>query len=437
MKQLYMVVLLIWFQKSGAQNLYFPPITGNQWTTVTPSELGWCDQEIQPMYDYLEATHTKGFMVLKDGKIVLEKYFGSFNQDSVWYWASAGKSLTAFVIGVAQQKGLLSIEDKVSKYLGEGWTSCTRDQEDKIRIRHLLTMTSGLDDQVPDLFCNAPECLKYKADAGTRWAYHTGVYSLLLDIVEKITGKNINNFLNQNIAWQIGMKGLWTSSSYGELYFTNIRSMARYGLLILNKGVWDGKDLMKDSEYFNAMINTSQQLNPSYGYLWWLNGKSGYLLPSLQITFPGSVIPNAPDDMVCALGKNGQIICVIPSLNIVMLRMGDNPDGADGMITPTYLRNIFGYFNLVACNTSSSRQSLRPSEITIRPNPAHNYLTWSIPDETVYHQVDITDIHGKVHLSRQKTSGTLDISNLSNGVYFLVLKDKNGTILGSRRFLKL
>jgi CubicO group peptidase (beta-lactamase class C family) len=121
----------------------------------------------------------KGFIVLKDGKIVLEKYFGNFTQDSSWYWASAGKSLTAFAVGIAQQKGLLSIDNPVSNYLGDGWTSCTKAQEEKITVRHLLMMSSGLDDNTSNPFCNEPSCLTYKAEPGTRWAYNTGVYSPL------------------------------------------------------------------------------------------------------------------------------------------------------------------------------------------------------------------------------------------------------------------
>ena len=153
---------------SKAQSLYFPPLTGDEWETVAPSSLGWCDERIDSLYDLLEENNTKAFIVLKDGKIVLEKYFGTFVQDSAWYWASAGKSLTACLVGIAQQEGFLSIEDTTSSYLGEGWTACTSDQEEKITIRHQLTMTTGLDDQVPENYCTLDTCLIYKADAGTR-----------------------------------------------------------------------------------------------------------------------------------------------------------------------------------------------------------------------------------------------------------------------------
>ena len=109
------------------------------------------------------------------------------------------------------------------------------------------------------------------------------------------------------------MDGLYVQQGYNNVYLSTARSMARFGLLILNNGAWDGNQIMTDSVYFNQMISTSQNLNNSYGYLWWLNGKSNYMLPQTQIVFNGSITPQAPNDMIAALGLNGQIINVVPS----------------------------------------------------------------------------------------------------------------------------
>ena len=117
MKQLNIISLFqlcITFNLSS-QSTYFPPTTGNNWETTDPASLGWCTDQIPNLYNYLETSNSKGFLVLKDSKIVIEKYFGTFTQDSSWYWASAGKSLTAFLIGQAQQQALLNIEDRASK----------------------------------------------------------------------------------------------------------------------------------------------------------------------------------------------------------------------------------------------------------------------------------------------------------------------------------
>ena len=119
----------------AAQELYFPPTVGNTWATTDPASLGWCTDQVPALYDFLEGSNSKAFIVLKDGRIVLEQYFGTFTQDSTWYWASAGKSLTAFLVGLAQQQGYLDIDEPSNTYLGEGWTSCTPAQEAAITIR--------------------------------------------------------------------------------------------------------------------------------------------------------------------------------------------------------------------------------------------------------------------------------------------------------------
>lgn len=89
--------------------------------------------------------------------------------------------------------------------------------------------------------------------------------------------------------------------------------MARFGLLIQNKCIWNNDTLLYDSAYLNQMVNTSQNINLSYGYLWWLNGKASYMVPTLQTKFKVSYVPNAPFDMYAGIGKNGQLVCISPS----------------------------------------------------------------------------------------------------------------------------
>ena len=71
------------------------------------------------------------------------------------------------------------------------------------------------------------------------------------------------------------------------------------------------------------MTNTSQDLNPAFGYLWWLNGKNGYRLPGSEISFSGTLIPNAPADLIAGLGKGDQKLFVVPSQGLVIVRIGD------------------------------------------------------------------------------------------------------------------
>jgi hypothetical protein len=174
MKKIILLTFLFFIfshHKNYAQGIYFPPLSGTAfWDTLSPAALGWCTDKIDSLYDYLNQQDTKGFIVLKDGKIVLEKYFGTFTADSLWYWASAGKTITSFLVGKAQEENFLSLSDTTASYLGAGWTNCTPSKENKIKILNQLTMTSGLDDGVPDNHCTIDTCLNYLADAGTRWA---------------------------------------------------------------------------------------------------------------------------------------------------------------------------------------------------------------------------------------------------------------------------
>lgn len=304
--------------------MYFPTVGSNTWETTSVSSLGWNNTELNNLYTYLQSKNTKAFIILKDGKIVSERYFGTFTADSIWYWASAGKTMTAILVGIAQQEGLLNINNKSSQYLGNGWTSMPQAKEDLITVRHQLTMTTGLDNAVPDDDCTLPSCLQYKADAGTRWYYHNAPYTLLDKVVETASGQTYNAYFQSKIRNRIGMNGLWIKNGYNNVYYSNSRSMARFGLLMLNKGKWDGTTILPDTNYFNAQVNTSQNLNLSYGYLTWLNGKTSHMLPATSLVFSGMFAPNAPADMYAALGKNDQKIYVVPSQRLVVIRMGES-----------------------------------------------------------------------------------------------------------------
>ena len=98
------------------------------------------------------------------------------------------------------------------------------------------------------------------------------------------------------------MDGYWDEGLIFTIYHSTTRSMARFGLLALNKGKWGDEQIVNEA-FFKESTSTSQNINPSYGYLWWINGKSQFMLPEGQTVYPGSLIPNAPSDMVAAMGK--------------------------------------------------------------------------------------------------------------------------------------
>ncbi|MQP53406.1 MULTISPECIES: serine hydrolase [unclassified Flavobacterium] len=310
---------------NNEEEMYFPPIGSSTWETKTISNLGWNQDAVQPLLDYLELKNSKSFIILQNGRIVMENYFNGHTASTNWYWASAGKTLTATVTGIAEQEGYLSINNKVSDYLGEGWTSIPLAKENLITNKHLLTMSSGLNDALGDNV--SPANLQYVADAGTRWAYHN-VYVKLQDVVSEATGQTWTNYFNTKLRDKIGMTGgAWIQNGGLSVYWSNTRSMARFGLLALNNGKWENNQIINEN-YFRNGTTTSQNINLSYGYLWWLNGKTSYHLPQSQFQFSGSLITSAPNDMYCALGKNDQKIYVIPSKKIVIIRMGNEADSS-------------------------------------------------------------------------------------------------------------
>ena len=410
-----------------SQNYYFPPTTGTTWETVTSQSLGWCTDKTDSLYNYLESTNSKAFIVLKNGRIVLEKYFGTFTRDSSWYWASAGKTLTGFTVGIAQQEGFLKIQDTTSKYLGRGWTTAPLSKEDKITIRNQLTMTTGLDDGVADVTCPLPSCLQYKADASTRWAYHNAPYTLLDKVIETATGSTLNAYVQSRVRSKIGMTGLYVKIGNDNVNFSTPRSMARFGLLLLNKGRWDATPILLDTAYLRQMVNTSQNINPSYGYLTWLNGKTALMVPTSQTVFSTSVSPQAPADMFAALGKNGQLINVVPSQGLVFIRVGNNPDNS--LVPFTYNNEVWKRLNLVICTrTATPENGLNTEGVSVYPNPFTSTLTVDFDNVILNGKLQIVNQMGQILQTRILNGNRSELSllDLPKGIYWLRIKSDSG-----------
>ncbi|MFN5417255.1 MAG: serine hydrolase [Flavobacteriia bacterium] len=428
MKIFLLLLTLAFALSSKAQNLYFPPISGTNWDTIDPISLGYCQENIDILHDYLNTTNSKAFIMLKDGKIVFEWYYDDFTKDSLHIWNSAGKTLTAMAVGIAQQEGYLSLNDTTSHYLGQGWTSLTPQQEEKITIWNQLTMTTGLN-HTGDHFCTDPSCLVYIAEPGTRWMYHNAPYTLLDGVIESATGMNLNAYVNQKIRSKIGMNGFFFPAGYNNINLSNARSMARYGLLLLGQGTWNGTAVLNDPTFFQEMTNSSQTLNPAYGYLTWLNGKGSFMLPSpdVQLTINEDPLPNAPLDLFAALGKDGQIINIVPSQNVVFIRMGDS-DGTS-LVGTQYNDTIWQNINQLTCNATI--QDFENQKITLSPNPSHNYLHISAENEVV--KTEIFNPSGE-KIKQMDGNKTISIEDLESGFYILKVYFKDSTI--NLRFIK-
>jgi CubicO group peptidase (beta-lactamase class C family) len=317
-----------------ADGLYFPKAT-TAWAHVDPASVGWDARALDAALEYAGRAHSSSIVVLLGGRILAERGWnvegparyarmrlgktddGRVIEDV----ASAQKSLVAFLAGIAEGNRQLDFNAPVDRYLGAGWSKADRSAEAAITVRHLMTMTSGLNDS-----------LAYLQPAGRVWRYNTGAYSRMIGVIEKAVGTDIQTFTHDRLTGPTGMTdsrwlprpwsaGNAAANSIGLA--TSGRDLARFGLLILADGHWDGRDLLQNPGYLTRMLKPSQDLNPSYGLLWWLNGQERFQLAGSATTQPGSLIPAAPRDLVAAQGALDRKCYIVPSLGLVVTRLGD------------------------------------------------------------------------------------------------------------------
>lgn len=327
-------------QVAPADGLYFPSDNA-QWETTDPAAAGWNVEALEAALDYAGAQRSSGVVILLRGRIVAERYWDVETPPDVIDYsgliagrtaagqviedvASIQKSVVAFLVGIAERRGLVAIEAPVSTYLGKGWSRATPEQEGQIRVRHLLSMASGLN-----------EDLTYKGTPGELFQYNTPAYSRLVPVLEEVTGRDINTLTSEWLTERIGMRDSRWWTRPGEVmvpwanvigFVTTARDLARFGLLMQGGGVWAGEDLLRNPDYFERMLSPSTEANPSYGFLWWLNGGSRWIMGRNNTEArDGALIPAAPEDLYAGLGSLGRKLFVVPSLDLVVTRLGDDP----------------------------------------------------------------------------------------------------------------
>ncbi len=295
---------------------YWPPASGS-WSSVSPADTGWDPVRLEAAVAFAGERSTQALLVLLDGRILAERRWGvaaDFRRDV----ASCQKSVVALLVGQARSRGLLALGDAVSGHLGPGWSAAAPADEAKITVRHLLTMTSGLDDR-----------LRKAAEPGARWSYNTDAYHVLQLVLEAVTGAGIDPLSR---LWLWAPIGATQSSWYvrpgpGDALgrpqsglLMPARDMARFGLMVERLGRWRSARVV-DEAYLAEALRPSQALNPAYGYLWWLNRPD-----------PPRLFRGAPPDLVAAQGRHDQKIYISRSRRLVVARIGEDGGGrrADG-----------------------------------------------------------------------------------------------------------
>lgn len=325
---------------------YFPS-KNDTWETIDPANAGWDTAKLEELITAVGEQKSSGLLILLNGKILAEKYWPEENYKidglrgvrmmhgttkdghSIEDVASAQKSISAIIVGIAQQKGLLSIHDPVHKHLGKGWSRATADQEAKITVKHLISMSSGLKDD-----------LTFEAPAGTRWRYNTTAYSHSMHVAAAASGMEPKDLVKKWLFDPLGMKhSRWifrNGLEHANIKDSNIfglsttnRDLARVGMMVLNGGKWAGKIILSDKQFLHEMSHPSQDLNPSYGYLWWLNGQKIVNAGAGLTPRKGPLMKEAPADLFAAQGALQRKLYVVPSMNLVITRLGNQPKTND------------------------------------------------------------------------------------------------------------
>ncbi|MDJ1499756.1 serine hydrolase [Xanthocytophaga agilis] len=283
--------------------------------------------KLQTLDSLLENTPTVAFLIIRNDSILFEKYYRAYEKNSTVASFSMAKSYTSALIGIAISEGHIhSVNDKIIAYIPE-----FKDKKDfdKVTIRHLLQMTSGIkaNESYYSPFGMAAKIyygrnlrkyisrLKMDYEPGTQFAYRSINTQLLGLILERATHKNVTEYMNEKLWQPIGMEydATWSIDKKKnglEKTFCCInakaRDFAKFGRLYLHKGNWNGKQLIPAKWVEEStQIDTTQGSVPYYQYQWWFTN-----------TKKGNFEAN---------GFHGQYIYVNPSKNLIIVRLGKQP----------------------------------------------------------------------------------------------------------------
>ena len=416
--------------RAQSDDLYFPPAHGREWAVATPAEAGYDPGGLDALDALLARTGTRAFVLLRGGRIVHERYFGDFGPDSLHVWNSAGKGMTALLVGLARGEGHLDLDDPTGDYLGAGWSSLSPAREGAIALRHHLTMTTGLDDASGAGLCTEPACLRYRADPGTRWAYHNAPYTLLTEVLEAATGQTPDALVRSRLTPVTGIAGRYVEVGYNRIFVSAARDMARFGLFVLAGGRWGGRAVVADTAYLRAMTSPSQGLNPAYGYLWYANGTDRHRLPAAPDTlFAGPFLPSAPPQAYAAIGKDAQVVAVDPARREVWVRMGADPGGGGGLAQAAFPDSVFAALAAARRGAPTQLRSPGPTPATAAawPNPSGGFVRLATPaGDRVRRATAYTAAGARVGEVAVGVGGEADVRGLAPGSYVLALELAGG-----------
>jgi CubicO group peptidase (beta-lactamase class C family) len=283
-----------------------------------------------PFDNYLEDNKTVAFLIIKNDTIQYEKYFKGYDKESIVPSFSMAKSVTSILIGCAIDEGLInSVDESITNYIPE----LKKNGFDKVTIKHLLQMTSGIkfNESYVNPFGDAAsfyyglnlkkeiEKMKLKTEPGKRFEYVSGNTQLLGLVLERsLKDKTITSYLQEKIwtplemeydaSWSIDRKKNGLEKTFCCLN-ARARDFAKIGRLYKNKGNWNGKQIVSQKWVEESTkLDTSEGSANFYQYQWWLP---------------------TPNEDFMAEGILGQFIYVNPKKDLIIVRLGKNEGKAD------------------------------------------------------------------------------------------------------------
>lgn len=291
-----------------------------------------------------ESRGTRAIVVVHDGRIVAERYAAGFDVDTPQIGWSMTKSVGSAIAGRLVGVGRIALDDDELLPEWEG------DDRAAITVEHLLTMTDGLAfDETYEAGTDVTNMLFRPGDAsafaaskplvaepGERWQYSSGTTNILCHVAARAAGGG-PQLARDLVFAPLGMStAVLEPDTSGDpvcssSMYASARDWARFGQWFLQHGVWEGTRLLDEDWVERSTTPVAAARDESYGYQWWLN-------EPVDDTRP---LPGVPTDAFRASGHDGQRTVVVPSADVVVVRLGLSPGLGDEEIgLPGLLRDV-------------------------------------------------------------------------------------------------
>jgi CubicO group peptidase (beta-lactamase class C family) len=297
---------------------------------VDPGDVGLDPEVLEQIAERAEEADSQCLVVTRDGRLVGEWYWRGTGPDTAAEAFSVTKSITSTLVGIAQDLGYLDIDQPVADFVEE-WRGTPSEG---VTIRNLLSNDSGRfqtsqSDYVQMAIVEEDKTayaigLPQEHEVGTVWVYNNAAIQVLEAVLERATGTDVNSFAAEHLFGPLGMSTTISTDLAGNtLAFMGAqmtcRDMARFGLLHLRLGDWNGTRIVSE-EWVTEATSPSTSLNPGYGFLWWLFGTAS---ADAQVeTAPGQPTVSPGFEGYAAIGLGGQVIAIVPEHDIVVTRLG-------------------------------------------------------------------------------------------------------------------